>query len=81
MINHDVISDKNVAYTLNSTQDAIDCLMNGKQDGVYDLMTDNFVHLPECFFKLISDFYNSCIIHGFIPDKMLMSTIVAIPKG
>ncbi len=42
-------------------------------------MTDTFVHLPECFLKLISDFYNSCIIHGFIPDKMLMSTIV--PKG
>ncbi len=62
-------------------QDAIDCLQNGKQDGVYDLMTDNFVHLPECFLKLISDFYNSCIIHGFISDKMLMSTIVPIPKG
>ncbi len=44
-------------------------------------MTDNFVHLPECFLKPISDFYNSCIIHGFILDKMFMSTTVAIPKG
>ncbi len=66
-INHDVIiRQTNVAYTPNSIQDAIDCLKNGKQDGVYDLMTDNFEHLPECFLKLISDFYNSCIIHGSI---------------
>ncbi len=80
MINHDVISGKNVVYTPNNIQYAIDCLKNGKQDGVDDLMTDNFVHLPECFLKLISDFYNSCIIHGFIPDKMLMPAIVPIPK-
>ncbi len=80
-INHDVISGKNVAYTPNNIQDAIGFLQNGKQDGVYDLMTDHFVHLPECFLRLISDFYNSCIIYGFIPDKMLMSTIVPILKG
>ncbi len=43
-------------------------------------MTNNFVHLLECFLKLIYDFYNSCIIQGFILDKMLMSTIVPIPK-
>ncbi len=27
-------------YTPNNIQCAIDCLKNGKQDGVYDLMTD-----------------------------------------
>ncbi len=80
-INHDVISGQNVAYTTSNIQDAMDYLKNGKQDGVYDLMKDNFAHLPDCFLKLISDLYNSCIIHGFIPDKMLMSTIVSIPKG
>ncbi len=61
----------NVAFTPNNIQDAIDCQKNSKQDGVHGLMTDNFVHLPECFFKLISDFYNSCIIHGFIPDQCI----------
>ncbi len=49
VINHDVISLQNVAYTPSNIQDAIDCLQNGKQDGVYDLMTDHFVQLPECF--------------------------------
>ncbi len=70
---------KHVAYTHNNIQDANVCLKNAKQVGLYDLMIYNFV--PECFLKLISDFYNSCIIHSFIPDKMLMSTIVPIPKG
>ncbi len=44
-------------------------------------MTDNIVHLPEYFLKLISDFYNSCITHGFLPDKILMHTIVPIHNG
>ncbi len=35
VINHDVISSQNVAYTRsNDIQDATDCLKNGKQDGV-----------------------------------------------
>ncbi len=32
VINHDVISGQNVAYTPSNIQDAIDCLKNGKQD-------------------------------------------------
>ncbi len=39
MINHDVISGKNVAYTSNNIQDAIDYPKNGNHDGVYDLIT------------------------------------------
>ncbi len=81
MINHDVISGKMLLTHLITYRMLLICLKNGKQDGVYYLMTDNFVHLSECFLKQISDFYNSCIIHGYIPDKILMSTIVPILKG
>ena len=56
------------------------CLKSGKQDGVYELMTENFLHAPECFYDYLCDFYNMCVSHSFMPKRLLVSTLVPIPK-
>ncbi len=68
-------------YTPCDIRKAINCLKNGKQDGVYDLMSDNFIHAPVCFSESLCDFYNACIRHGFVPERMLVSTMLPLPKG
>ena len=72
--------DNRVVYEPRDISDAIKCLKNSKQDGVYSLMTDNFIHAPTCLSDHLCMFYNSCIRHGLVPKDMLMSTMVPIPK-
>ncbi len=72
--------DNRVVYEPRDISDAIKCLKNSKQDGVYSLMTDNFIHASTCLSDHLCMFYNSCIRHGLVPKDMLMSTMVPIPK-
>jgi len=68
------------SYMCSDIRVAIKCLKAGKKDGVYDLVTENFIHAPESFYENLCMFYNSCICHGFMPKNMLVSTLIPIPK-
>ncbi len=67
-------------YTPDIIRESIKSLKSGKQDTVHDLMTENFIHAPVCFYDCLCSFYNACLTHGFILKKMLISTLVPIPK-
>ena len=80
-VNDDIMSsDKNELYTTDDIREAIKCLKTGKQDGVHDLMTENFINAPVSFNETMCAFYNVCLTHGYVPKKMLISTLVPIPK-
>ncbi len=67
-------------YTPDIIRQSIKSLKSGKQDAVRDLMTENCIHTPVSFYDWLCPFYNACLTHGFIPKKMLISTLVPIPK-
>ncbi len=73
-------NDITEVYTPDIIRESINSLKSGKQDAVHDLMTENFIHTPVCFYDCLCSFCNACLNHGFIPMKMLMSTLVPIPK-
>lgn len=50
-------------------------LKNGKSPGFDGLYSENFKHADTIIADLLALLYNSCIIHGYIPDK-LMDTII-----
>lgn len=56
-------------------------LKNDKRDSVYELMFEYFIHPPTSLHERISCFYNVCVTHGYVPNRMLISTISPIPKG
>ncbi len=80
-IDDNIDDSQDVFYAPHDIGKAISCLKNSKQDGMYDLMSDNFVHAPVCFYSHVADFFNACIRHGFMPNRMLVSTMIPIPKG
>ncbi len=59
---------------------AIQYLKRDKADGVVDLVYNNFINGPDCMILYLRDLYACCLQHGFMPDAMLLSTIIPIPK-
>ncbi len=51
-----------------------------KADGVVDLVSNNFINRPDCMIMYLRDLYACCLQHGFMPETMLLSTIIPIPK-
>ncbi len=80
-LTQDILSnDITELYTPDIIRESIKSLKSGKQDAVHDLMTENFIHAPVCFYDCLCSLYNACITHGFIHKKMLISTLVPMPK-
>ncbi len=80
-LTQDIMSnDITELYTPDIIREAIKSLKSGKQDAVHDVMTENFIHAPVCFYDCLCSFYNACLTYGFMPKKMLISTLVPIPK-
>ena len=51
-----------------------------KSDGVFDLVSDNLKHAPEMLHGHLAILFKHCLIHGFLPLSILLSTIIPIPK-
>ena len=71
----------NDVITPESVRTAISCIKPDKWDGSEDnLSTNNFIHAPNNFLVHISIFLNSCVIHGYCPNQIHISTIIPIFK-
>jgi hypothetical protein len=59
---------------------AVRKIKSDKADGVFDLVSDNLKYAPDELNDHLSRLYSSCLLHGFIPITLLLSTIIPIPK-
>ena len=57
---------------------AIQKLSLGKSWGTIDVLSDSFIYGTDYLFYYISILFN---LHGIIPNNLLISTLVPIPKG
>jgi len=60
---------------------AINKLKCNKADGVTNLMSDALLNSPLSLTTHLSLLFSACIIHGFTPENMLLSTLIPIPKS
>ena len=61
-------------------QNAISHIKRNKSDGVFNLFSDNFVNAPVSLMDHLAALLNLCLSHGYIPDTLLLSTLIPIPK-
>ncbi len=60
---------------------AVQRLKHEKQDGVYsDLASDHFLNATNCFYDHLCTLFTKCFSHGYMPDAMVLSTLIPIPK-
>lgn len=52
-----------------------------KRDGHYNISTDHFIYACPELYAHLSFFFTAILVHGFVPDALLYSSIVSIPKG
>ncbi len=56
-------------------------LKQGKTDGKEGLMSDNIIHRTHSLYVLLTIVFNAMLIHGVIPDSMILGTMVPIPEN
>lgn len=69
-------------YVIN-TNDVIKAVKNvkhGKDDGTEGLYSDHIIHGCHRLFTLLSLVYSSMLVHGIVPNSMMLGTMVPIPK-
>ena len=52
-----------------------------KSDGDAGLFSNNLIFGPNRLYVYLSLLYSTVMIHGYMPDSLLLSTIVPIPKN
>ena len=60
---------------------AIQKLKRGKRDGATGLSTDHLKAAPPIVASILAVLFSSTIQHEVVPEDMLLSTLVPIPKG
>jgi hypothetical protein len=73
--------DKDAVITVSEVYNAIHRLHTGKSDGTAGLMSDHFVNAGSELCVHISMLLTGLLSHGFVPDDLLVSTIIPIPKA
>jgi len=73
--------DDNCCVTVHEVYDAICKLKPGKSDGNIGLSSDYFIHAGSALFMHISLLFSGLLVHGCVPECMLTSTVIPIPKG
>jgi hypothetical protein len=51
-----------------------------KSDGVFTLVSDNFKNAPDILLEHLATLLNMCLIHGYLPECLILSTLIPIPK-
>ena len=75
-------SKKNVTMvTVYIVKEAISILNKGKSDRLLGLQTGHLIHSPTICHAYLSFLYSSMLVHGYLPDDILHSIIVPIPKN
>ncbi len=73
------VSDGGV--TLKHITDATKRLKCEKQDGVYNNMaSEHFINASDSYYEYLCVLFSKCLLHGYIPSAMVLSTLIPIPK-
>jgi exonuclease III len=59
---------------------AVNKLKLHKRDGKYDVYSNNLIYGGSTLFTYLSMILTSMMNHSFVPDEMLISTLIPIPK-
>ena len=73
--------DQTCSITVSEVFDAVCRLKPNKSDGNIGLSSDYFVHACTDFYEHVALLFSGLLIHGFVPEMMLCSTVIPIPKG
>ena len=72
-------SNHNIDY--NDVAHSIKSLKNGKSDGQSGLFSDHFINGTAKLNIYLTFLFNVMLVHGFVPDSMLLGTLIPIPKN
>ncbi len=73
------VSDRCV--TLEHINDAIKRLKCGKQDSVYNNMaSEHFINAPDSLYEYLCVLFSKCLLHGYMPSAMILSSIIRTPN-
>ena len=67
--------------TVNDVISVIPKLNSGKSDGNGGLSTDHFKNACDDLFVYVSFLFSWILVHGTVPDGLLISNVILIPKG
>jgi hypothetical protein len=73
-------SESDTFITIEDVQDALKHIKNNKSDGVYTFMSDNFIKGTTTLNFHLSKLLSFCLCHGYVPQCLLLSTLIPIPK-
>ena len=73
--------DQVSVVTVQNVKDAVSALKTRKSDGMLGLHTDHIINAPVSCYVILSLLFSSMLVHGYVPDELLRSTIVPIPKN
>ena len=79
-LENDLILLERDGYCISNMRKAIKKLKTGKADGNAGLNSDSIIHGTHRLFTLLSLFFKVILIHGYVPDKLLLGTMCPIPK-
>ena len=84
---HDILSMmscSNISQSLNVTtadiSEAISHIKHNKSDGVFNILSDNFINAPDIVSSHLAILLQTCLSHGYTPKCLLLSSLVPIPK-
>jgi len=69
------------SFNLCDVKSAVSCLESHKNDGATGLNSDHIINAGDDCFRHIALLFSSFVAHGTVPDSLLRSSIVPIPKG
>lgn len=73
--------DSNSIFNFAEIKEAVHRLKPGKSDGNLGLGSDYFINACDELYVHISFLFSSLAVHGVVPNDMLTSTVIPIPKG
>jgi hypothetical protein len=74
------VNINNVTVNAEQVRKAVKHIKKSKSDGTCNITSDNFINGTEKLFSHLSNLFTLCIVHGYIPIVLLLSTIIPIPK-
>ena len=69
-------SPTDYVITVKQINDGIESLAKGKSDGDTGMLTDNIVNSPQLCSVMLSFWFLSMLIHGYLSDELSKSVIV-----
>ena len=69
-----------VLFSINDVKVAIDKLKKGKASGLDNVSPEHVLYAGDALANALTNLFNLCILHGFVPDSFSFSLIVLVVK-